>query len=95
MGGGGPRGGGNSGSFGGPRGNGGGFNDRNDWGAPMNGNGNMMNQPPPNMMAHGNMGGNNQGPMGGGGMGQNQGGPQGGGGKTSTQVTIPKDVSYL
>lgn len=85
---------------------GGGPYDRNDgWGGPMNGGGSMMNQPPPNMMAPSNMGGGmNQGPpmggMGGpqGGMG---GGSMGGGGgsgmsgppgKTSTQVTIPKDV---
>lgn len=58
------------------------FNRDNGWGGPMN--------QPSGMMSGGGLGGN-QGPphMGGGNMGQSNGG---GPGKTSTQVTIPKDV---
>lgn len=79
MGGGGPRGG-----YGPPRGGmGGGYDRGNGWGGPMNGGGNMMNQPPPNMMG-GGMGG----PMSGGDM-------DGPSRKTTTQVTIPKDVSFF
>lgn len=62
------------------------FERNNGWGGPLNG-GNLMNQSPPNIMQPG--GGMNSG------LHQNQmnqgnGGPPG---KTSTQVTIPKDVS--
>ncbi|XP_065160695.1 heterogeneous nuclear ribonucleoprotein K-like isoform X2 [Atheta coriaria] len=68
---------------------------------PINGagNGNMMNQMPPNMMQGGGMGNNNQqqsmGGNGGGPGGMPQGGNNGsnGGSKTSTQVTIPKDLA--
>lgn len=54
----------------------------NGWGGPING-GNMMSQPPPNMMQSGPGVNQNQ-------MNQGNSGPPG---KTSTQVTIPKDVS--
>lgn len=90
---------------------GGPYDRNDGWGGPMNGGGgSMMNQPPPNMMPPSNMGGGmNQGPsmgsMGGpqGGMGGGSMGGGGGGGsgmngppgKTSTQVTIPKDVRVL
>ncbi|KAF2900189.1 hypothetical protein ILUMI_05984 [Ignelater luminosus] len=77
------------GGFGGPsRGMNGGpspFGRENAWGGPMS--------QPSNMMSGGGGGGmgGNQGPphMGGGGMGNGNGGP----GKSSTQVTIPKDLA--
>lgn len=80
------------GNFGGPpRGmNGGGPFDRNNvWDTSENGGGpgNIMNQPPPSIIPPNGMGGGPGGPR----LGMQGGG--GGQGKSSTQVTIPKDVS--
>jgi hypothetical protein len=62
--------------------------ERNGWGAPTN-NTPMISHPPPNIMASNGL---NQGPLQSpGGLGTQNGGIAGG--KTTTQVTIPKDVS--
>ncbi|RZB38989.1 hypothetical protein BDFB_004221 [Asbolus verrucosus] len=62
--------------------------ERNGWGAPTN-NAPMMNHPPPNIMASNGL---NQGTLQSAqGLGPQNGGPQGS--KTTTQVTIPKDLA--